>query len=208
MRKMISGAMLGATMLMAVPALAALPTFTVTLGTLDAIPVVNDFKSNLNAVGLTQITGAGAAVTLSRASTLKFEYMGSESGFVDTFRAGSVGPFSEFDKASWGPVLIGIGQFLGGSFTAPMFTSSGSPVVGTIGTASFGIFLPAGMGAYTSNVLYFGFDDQLNNIDDNHDDFIVRVTAVPEPGSWAMLIVGFGLVGFASRRRGMTHVAA
>jgi hypothetical protein len=24
---------------------------------------------------------------------------------------------------------------------------------------------------------------------------------IPEPGTWAMLIVGFGLVGFAMRRR-------
>ncbi len=29
----------------------------------------------------------------------------------------------------------------------------------------------------------------------------VSVSAVPEPASWAMLIAGFGLVGFASRRR-------
>lgn len=32
--------------------------------------------------------------------------------------------------------------------------------------------------------------------------------AVPEPATWAMLIVGFGLVGAASRRRNMTAVAA
>jgi hypothetical protein len=40
-----------------------------------------------------------------------------------------------------------------------------------------------------------------------HTDFInaAMVTmAVPEPGTWAMLIVGFGLVGAARRRRGAT----
>ncbi len=26
-------------------------------------------------------------------------------------------------------------------------------------------------------------------------------TAVPEPGTWAMMLIGFGLVGYASRRR-------
>lgn len=32
-------------------------------------------------------------------------------------------------------------------------------------------------------------------------DFIRVLTVVPEPATWAMLISGFGLVGFASRRR-------
>jgi hypothetical protein len=60
-------------------------------------------------------------------------------------------------------------------------------------------------------VLYLGFDDQPGKADDNHDDIIIRVTAipfadpgggaVPEPASWAMLIAGFGLVGAAQRRR-------
>jgi hypothetical protein len=34
------------------------------------------------------------------------------------------------------------------------------------------------------------------------------ITALPEPGAWAMLIAGFGLVGFAARRRSIRQVAA
>jgi hypothetical protein len=30
---------------------------------------------------------------------------------------------------------------------------------------------------------------------------IAGVATIPEPGAWAMLIAGFGLVGFAERRR-------
>jgi hypothetical protein len=42
-----------------------------------------------------------------------------------------------------------------------------------------------------------------------HRDFIAANTVVPEPGTWAMMIVGFGAVGFAARRRGqMARVAA
>jgi hypothetical protein len=33
------------------------------------------------------------------------------------------------------------------------------------------------------------------------DNYLLRVTAVPEPSSWALMIVGFGLVGSALRRR-------
>lgn len=35
----------------------------------------------------------------------------------------------------------------------------------------------------------------------------ISVTAVPEPGTWALLIAGFGLVGWASRRRSTTVTA-
>lgn len=33
------------------------------------------------------------------------------------------------------------------------------------------------------------------------DDITIRSIAVPEPASWAMLIVGFGLIGASARRR-------
>jgi hypothetical protein len=37
---------------------------------------------------------------------------------------------------------------------------------------------------------------------DNHTvGFFTRVGGIPEPATWAMLITGFGLVGFAARRR-------
>lgn len=42
---------------------------------------------------------------------------------------------------------------------------------------------------------------QLDNV------IVSSVASVPEPGTWAMLIAGFGMVGFASRRR-TTAVAA
>lgn len=47
-----------------------------------------------------------------------------------------------------------------------------------------------------------GTSDSLGGYLDN-----ISISAVPEPSSWAMLIVGFGLVGFASRR-GSAAVAA
>lgn len=43
---------------------------------------------------------------------------------------------------------------------------------------------------FTSNGVAFEFDD-----------FAAATAAVPEPATWAMLIMGFGLVGFAARRR-------
>jgi hypothetical protein len=36
---------------------------------------------------------------------------------------------------------------------------------------------------------------------------VLRIAAVPEPASWAMMIAGFGLVGSALRRRTPARVA-
>jgi hypothetical protein len=40
------------------------------------------------------------------------------------------------------------------------------------------------------------------------DNIRVLTAAVPEPATWAMLILGFGLVGFAARRRPTAAVSA
>jgi hypothetical protein len=41
----------------------------------------------------------------------------------------------------------------------------------------------------------------------DHDTHTVVPATIPEPGTWAMLIAGFGLVGFAARRRREAVVA-
>lgn len=40
-----------------------------------------------------------------------------------------------------------------------------------------------------------------------HTDFIESAMAVPEPATWAMMIIGFGAVGFASRRAKVSKVS-
>ena len=35
----------------------------------------------------------------------------------------------------------------------------------------------------------------------------VTINAVPEPGTWAMMLIGFGAVGFALRRRRTPQLA-
>lgn len=49
-----------------------------------------------------------------------------------------------------------------------------------------------------SNVYFYIPDNQIN---DNIGGVSLRVAAVPEMGTWAMLIAGFGLIGAAARRR-------
>jgi len=60
---------------------------------------------------------------------------------------------------------------------------------------------------------YVGFEDIFGGGDLDYDDlnfvFVNTrfVTDIPEPATWAMLIAGFGLVGFAARRRKAAAIA-
>jgi hypothetical protein len=203
---------------MAGPAMAA---FKLTIGSpiSNTVGVGNDFQGNLTGLGLTKMTADAAALFLSANSALTFDYMASESGFNNRFTAGSVS-FQETGNKAWGAQAIGGFNLNAGAITSWNFTSSGNPNGPfAIGSNAFGIFYdPTKVvgGVYTSDVLYFGLDDQPGQADDNHDDIIIRVTAVdlggpqgvPEPASWAMLIAGFGLVGAAQRRRASLTVAA
>lgn len=54
----------------------------------------------------------------------------------------------------------------------------------------------------TTGRFQFGLTVRANGNDSENNPFFLRQTGiVPEPATWAMLITGFGLVGFALRRR-------
>ena len=205
------------------PAMAAVD-ITATYSTVQAIPSNNDFQAKLIALGLNSFASTGATLTLNGAASVTFDFLGSESGFNDTFSFGSITltETSLFEDHFTTPIRIGTTGIITSlaALTFSTLNPGGAPA--TIGTGGFGIFLPGTCtptapattctvrgGSYTSNVFYLGYDDQVTNVDDNHDDFIVRVTVnpVPEPATWAMMIGGMGIAGAALRRRRRNAVA-
>ena len=195
----------------------ALPSFQVTLGSAAVtVPTVNDFKTNLSGLGL--LTEAiGASVNVIDGGYIVFELLGSESGYFDTFSFSGIAPYTETSygvlnyfgaPVALGSTNVGAGLLNGG---LDFLFSNGSPsrAAGS-GDAGFAVFLPTGVSGaagstFNTNVLYFGYDDSAQ-VDDNHDDLIIRATImpVPEPATWAMMVGGIAAVGMVMRRRSHT----
>jgi hypothetical protein len=208
MKKMLTALAGVAALALATPATAGV---TITFTSTNPIPGNNDFGTDLNNAGLTQFTTSGATITLSEDAQILFEFLGSESSFSDTFFTTGALPNLSYTETSLppgenhfaAPIIIGADQLFAGDLWSFLnFSSSGPGADATIGDDGFGIFLgPNAVSGLSTNVFYLGYDDQINMQDDNHDDMIIRATVLPEPGTWAMMLLGFGAAGFAIRRQ-------
>lgn len=194
---------------LAAPAAVQAQTVQVNYVAANPVPANNNFQTQLAGLGFTSFTTTGASLVLSSNAQIFFEFLGSESGFSDTFTAGPV-TYTEnsgFENHFASPIPLGFASFLAGSLGGLLnFTTTGGPgASATVGQDGFGIFLgPNQTSGQSVSVFYLGFDDQITAQDDNHDDFIVRATVlppVPEPATWAMMLVGFAGVGYSMRRR-------
>ncbi len=190
----------------------AAPTISVVGGvgpTAIGVPGFNNFKTELNGQGFVNYT-TSSNLFLTGMAKITYYYMGSESGFRNIFTAGT----STYTEMSSGyetkwltPILIGTQTYAVGGSLAGLLKFSSFDVGGLpagVGSDGFGVFLKAGQTTGYSTI-YFGYDDERSRPDDNHDDYIVKavITAVPvpEPGTWAMLLSGFAIVGSLLRRR-------
>lgn len=83
--------------------------------------------------------------------------------------------------------------------------NGGNPLTEFTSYAVLGSFVGSVFTPYTMNNQYdliLGFNDGLR-VDADYDDMVVglRVTAVPEPETYALMLAGLGAAGFISRRR-------
>ena len=172
------------------------------------IPSGNDFTTELGSLGLTQVATSGISLVLDEDSIITFDVLGSESGFDDGFQASGLTfqEFTSFLNSFASPTPVGSASFLAGDLAGLFgFTSSGG-LSANVGEPGLALFLGANaVSGDPWSVFYLGFDDQLTGPDGDFDDLIVRATvapatAVPEPATWGMALLGFGVAGFAMRR--------
>src|SRR4051794_24185459 len=187
-----------------VAAFAVIPSVanaTVTVDVAQTGPnVVATATGSLNLTGLTNMGTFG----LSEFVNPSIAYIGLGAGGSVTGYAGLTGP------ASFGPGgTTASSSFAGTSFAlngasfvspfvfVPVGYVSGSAISGTATWLSQTI---ASLGLTPGQYTYAG----------NNDSVVINIGAVsqaPEPSTWAMMLLGFGAIGLAFRRRGTAKVS-
>lgn len=99
--------------------------------------------------------------------------------------------------------LIGRDQF--GDYTQDGLTAAFGSLVGRMGTEFRFIGTSFEGTAWADGPLQLFYWD--SNGGDNTEFITAAVSAIPEPATWAMLILGFGVVGGAMRRKPRVQVA-
>ncbi len=179
------------------------------IGAVTNVANANDFKSDLAGEGLTRLTHDYSSVSVvGIAAKVSVYRVASESGYLNTLTAFGSGPIAEPNPqplSAWTPndLVASTPVFSGSLAGAINFFSNGLGAGVTFNNPELGIYLPTGFqgSQYLTHDLWVGFDDSkfITPFDD-HDDFIIRISAVPEPATWLTIIAGFGLVGYQLRR--------
>jgi hypothetical protein len=113
---------------------------------------------------------------------------------------------SAIGDSIFGPVVAGDLSFLFSDTTTGTSVGNGGSAAAFTSYVVIGSYDDAGLfTAYTAGgqyALVLGFNDGAP-VDGDYDDMVVglNVAAVPEPETYALMLAGFGAIGFIARRR-------
>lgn len=159
-----------------------------------------------------QLTGSAPAY--------RFEYFGAEAGATNTFTVGSKSfvhdpgstntlSASVLDTIIASTLDFTIGTTQSGAAPNPVVNNDDGtgnndggddPLTTDVETNFTNFFVTFGDDSTKSgDVVWVFFDDSGASDDDNHDDMVVRISAVPLPAG--VLLLGLGLGGLAAYRR-------
>ena len=141
------------------------------------------------------------AVSLGQGSSYTLQLNKSADYFGFYLLALSSGNKMEFFNGNTSVLTLGYNDLL--SHLTPDY--NGSPYPGQTGSEYFAFLNFNFTDGDSYNKIVFSNSGTDGFESDNHT---IGINAVPEPATWAMLILGFGLVGVAARRRRITSAIA
>jgi hypothetical protein len=155
------------------------------------------------------VGGREDAMINTTAGMLTATFLGFEAIDTDTFTftlsSGTLSNKGALNASITGPVAAGplnftfsdvfMGTSIGNGQNLGDFTS-----YAVLGSFAGTVFTPFTLGGAYDLIL--GFNDGLR-VDSDYDDIVVglKVSAIPEPETYALLVAGLGAVGFLVRRR-------
>lgn len=174
-------------------------------------PALAAYNPNGAAAALAPTGGKEDALINTTAGILTATFLGFEALDDDTFtfNMGAFGTLSNkgaLNASISGSVLAGALNFsFADLFQGTTVVNGGNPgsdftSYAVLGTFAGAVFTPATLGGAYDLIL--GFNDGLR-VDADYDDMVIglKVAAIPEPETYALLLAGLGAVGFIARRR-------
>ena len=161
------------------------------------------------------VGGKEDATIITTGGNLTATFLGFEALDRDTFTfvlgAGTLSNQGALLASIFGPVAAGNLNFTFSDLTAGTSVGNGGNAGPFTSYAVLGSFNGATFTPYTLGGAYdlvIGFNDGLR-VDADYDDMVVglKVTPVPEPETYALMLAGLGALGFISRRRRKTQDA-
>lgn len=171
-----------------------------------AISPINDFRPQLTAAGVDGMYLGRSLATSGAAAGdwISVEFLAAEAGYQNQFWGGGSLLINNLGNQSWAARSVGSFAVNPGTLNFGFCAVTiGACLSNAANDASY-LGSPQSIGMFVTrdtNTAWLLWDDSGANIDDNHDDLIVRLTyhSVPEPTTLALM--GLGLLGVAFARR-------